>query len=247
MRFLLFALLFILSQANPLTAQEEDIANSLYMGVSYNTQWPVGELADRYGRNNAFGVSFDLLLKGKWLVSLDGQFLFGRDIKENTLGNILTSDGALIDKEYELALLDFSERGIHISGRFGKIHDLFHRSHISGIRWTIGLGYLQHKIKLQDDNNAILLFEDDYVKGYDRLSGGLAISEFIGYQFLDERGTLNLFAGLEFTQGLTKNLRKYNYNTMLEDNDIHFDMLVGLRAGIQITIRSFKDPDEITY
>ena len=242
---LLSVLIALFTYAN--TFGQEEVSNSMYLGLSYSSQWPSADLGDRFGRSNGIGISSEFLVKGKWTFSLDGQFIFGRNIKENTLGEILTPEGELIDNTFNLALLDITERGYLFTARAGQILDLFHPAHISGLKWTVGAGYFQHKIRYRDDNSAILLFNDDYIKGYDRLSSGLAITEFIGYQFLDERGTLNFFAGLEFAQAFTKNRRKYNYNTRSTDTDLRFDLLISLRAGIQITIRSFKDPDDIIY
>ena len=244
----LFFIIFSLSCATSnVIAQEGSSGNGLYMGVFYGLHAPAGDMADRFGKNFTLGGNFELFVNQKWIVGLEGQFIFGKKVKENVLGGIITNDGTLINTSFTLADIDIKERGMNIFAKIGRIHDFWSDQSISGLKWTIGAGWLQHKIRLDDSQNAIPYFEDPYIKGYDRLSNGLAFTEFLGYQYLDGRGRLNIFIGAEFTEAFTKNRRRLSYNTNTQDDESRFDMLVGLKLGVQITIKRFKDPDEIWY
>ena len=227
--------------------QTEERSNGYYLGVFYGTHWPGGDLADRFGRNFSLGGSLDLIKGQKWLIGVEGQFLFGKDVKENIAGGIVTDRGRLISPAYSIAEVDVRERGVQFQVKFGRIHDLFSEKNISGIKWTVAPGWLQHKIRLTDATGTVPFFNDEYVKGYDRLTNGFSISEFIGYQYLEERGRLNLFIGAEFTQAFTQNRRGLSYNTRMADDASRVDLLFGFKAGIQITLRTFRDPGEIWY
>ena len=101
----------------------------------------------------------------------------------------------------------------------------------SGVFITVGIGWMQHKIKLYDANQKIAAVNGDLKKGYDRLSGGLGFSQFIGYKYISNNRLANCYAGFEFYEARTKSLRGFNYDTGLPDTQKRFDMLVGFRFG----------------
>jgi hypothetical protein len=71
----------------------------------------------------------------------------------------------------------------------------------------------------------------DLKKGYDRLTGGLAITGFAGYLYLSENKLANFYAGFEYNQGFTNGLRGYQYDKMSSDNLKRNDIQIGFRAG----------------
>ncbi len=229
------------------TSEDTNPTNGLYLGMFYGIHWPGADMADRFGQNFSIGGNFEFLADQKWIYGVEGQFLFGNEVKENVAGEIVDDKGRLIDANYQIAEIDVKERGINLFAKFGRIHDLWSERNISGIKWTVGAGWAQHKIRLKDSSGSVPFFNDDYIKGYDRLSGGFALTEFLGYQYLEERGRLNLFIGTELTQAFTKNQRGYNYSTKEFDTESRFDLLIGLKAGIQITIKTYRDPVDIWY
>ena len=248
--FCLIAIFILLSSLSTLAQEEpaESISgNGAYLGVFYGVQWSAGDLSDRFGSNSSVGATFEVFKNQKWIFGVEGQFLFGNEIKEDVFGGIVTDQGHIINSNYGIADIDIKERGINIFAKVGRIHDLWSEQHVSGFKWTIGAGFLQHKIRLKDAQDAVPFFNDDYIKGYDRLTNGFALTEFLGYQFLDVKGGLNFFIGAEFVQGFTKDRRGLNYNTGVEIDDSRFDMLIGLKAGMQITIKGFQPADEIWY
>ena len=73
----------------------------------------------------------------------------------------------------------------------------------SGILLMGGAGILQHKIRYEiPDNNAPQL-SSEHKKGYDRLSNGPSISQFIGYVHFGNNRTINFHIGAEFTGSRT--------------------------------------------
>ena len=248
---MLLSLLFICSMMPGVVqtsiAQEQSGRNGIYLSAYYGIHWPAGDLADRFGHNFAAGAGLELLKNQKWVYGIEGQFLFGKEVNENVAGGIVDDRGILINASYNLADIDVKERGVHIFGKVGRIHDFWGEDNISGIKWTFGVGYLQHKIRLKDSQNAVPFFEDDYIKGFDRLTAGISLTQFVGYQYLDHRGRLNLFCGAELTEAFTKSQRGLSYSTKTIDDDARLDLLVGFKAGIQITIKSFRPQEDIWY
>ena len=117
----------------------------------------------------------------------------------------------------------------------------------SGIIIKAGVGYIQHWIRIRiNEDKTIPSFEGDYAKGYDRLSSGLAISEFIGYLYMGNTRVLNFFVGFEFMQSWTTNRREVNFDTGMKDDGNRFDALNGFKIGWIIPIYK-RTPKEYYY
>lgn len=227
--------------------QTQNSRTGIYLGAGYGIQWPVGDMADRFGSNQMLTGQVDIVNEQLWVFGTSVNYMYGSNINDAIAGGLVDDRGRLINTALDIAEIDVKERGLAAFVHGGRILDLWSERNISGIRWSVGVGYLQHKVKLADAQNAVPYFEEPYVKGYDRFTNGFALSQFVGYQFLDNRGRLNIYGGLEAIEAMTKNRRGYNYNTRMTDDESRFDMLVGLKVGIQITIRSFKDREDIWY
>ena len=119
----------------------------------------------------------------------------------------------------------------------------------SGIRLTASTGVLQHKIRIEDRTGGLIQLQGEYLKGYDRLTNGLAFTEFIGYQHISNSGLVNFMAGFELTQGFTKNRRSWDYLEMKRLDEQRFDLLNGFRVGWVLTLggKSGYDADDILY
>ena len=52
------------------------------------------------------------------------------------------------------------------------------KKHESGIVMTLGAGYLYHKIFIETIVTALPQLNDELLKGYDRLSGGILLKQF---------------------------------------------------------------------
>ena len=213
----------------------------------YATQLPAGDLADRFGLNFNAGASVDYLSKKNYIIGIEGGFLFGNKVKEKVLSNI-TSDDNIIGNNMTLANYALRERGLYFNALVGKLFPLPGKNKRSGIRTTINIGFLQHKIRLQQDpDSKVFQFEGEYQEGYDRLSNGLAITEFIGYQHLSNNRGFNFFFGFEFTQAFTQNRRNYNFNEMRKDDTKRKDLLLGLKIGWTLPFYIGEEADEIFY
>jgi hypothetical protein len=142
------------------------------------------------------------------------------------------------------------ERGWVFMGRVGKVLTKVPFTKLdaglnpnSGFLLMLGAGMVQHKIQIK--SNALALTED-MIKGYDRLSNGPALSQFLGYLFLSNNRLVNFYFGIECIQGWTQNRRGYNYDTMQEDTKTRMDIMTGIKLGWVLPLYK-KVPDEFYY
>jgi hypothetical protein len=193
---------------------------------------PGGNLKDRFGLSSSIGIAFEYKMKSQLSVGIDGAFIFGNNIKETSmLDGLRTSNGDIIDADGNISNILIFERGFTTSFNIGYLLTWNKPNPNSGIFIRMGFGFIQHKIRIEHQNNAIPALEGDYLKGYDRLTNGFLLTEFIGYRYLSNRRLLNFFAGIEFNQGFTQNRRDYNYDLMGPDNTKRIDLLSGIRFG----------------
>ena len=101
----------------------------------------------------------------------------------------------------------------------------------SGLLLMGGLGFLQHRIRIENLDNRVPNLNDDYVKGYDRLSNGFAAHQFIGYMHLSNSRRLNFYVGFELNQAWTQNRRGYNFDKQQVDKEKRLDLLYGIKVG----------------
>lgn len=226
----------MLNNTSTLKAQislKDSAAFAGLISLSYSFQFSGGDMADTYGNNSTIGPSFLVKTKSNWVLGADLNFIFGNNVKiyDQIVYSIAPLDGNVISKQGLISDVKMFERGFSTSFKFGKIIPIFKSNPNSGLLIMGSVGYLQHNIRIEVDNNNTPQLMGDYAKGYDRLSNGFAISEFIGYIYLSDRRLTNFFAGIEFSQGWTKSMRDYNFDTMKKDNSQKFDDFFGFKIG----------------
>ncbi len=228
---LLFFLMTACTSHAQLSIRDTTIAFPM-IGATFNYELPGGDLSKRFGNNYAIGGVFQWKLQSNWIIGIEGSFIFSDDVRENhILDNFKTADGNIIDGSGQYGLVLLYERGLKFMLKGGKIFPLFGPNKNSGLLTTVGAGYLQHRIKIDTPGSPIPYLEGEYLKGYDRLTNGFAVTEFIGYLYFGNKRLVNFFAGLECTQGFTKGRRAMNFDTGLTDHANRTDLLFGFRAG----------------
>ncbi|MEK6615161.1 MAG: hypothetical protein AABZ32_03470 [Bacteroidota bacterium] len=199
---------------------------------SYAFQLPGGDLVKRFGANSAISLNFSIKTKHNLFFGADGGFIFGNNIKENgILDSLKTSTGFIIDKNGNPATVRLFERGFTGSLHVGKIFRLWHSNKNSGLLVYAGPTYFQHKIKIDDIGRQSPQLAGQYVKGYDRLTNGFGLHEFIGYIYFGNKRIINFFGGVDFVQAVTKSQRRYDYDLMKADTAQRMDLLNGIRIG----------------
>jgi len=232
--------------------QRKNTYTALVTNISYGVHLPVGDLADRFGANFSIGGGLELLTeRHNWILGIKGNNLFGTTVKEDVLASLRDADGFILGNNSNgqggYAIVALRERGFYIGGHIGKLWNVSKKNTRSGIRVTLGAGLLQHKVRIQDESGTVQAVKGDYIKGYDQLSNGLALEQFIGYQHLSTNRGLNFFAGIELTEAFTQNRRAVNFATQAKDTTQRKDVLVGFRIGWSLPIYIGERSEDLFY
>jgi hypothetical protein len=235
MRFYILSIIILLSAGLKGQADISDTTLSIPMFyATYSYQFPGGDMADRFGNNSSIGGGFSWKTTQNWIVGAEFNFLFGNDVKvaDQIMGNLKTEEGSIINMAGNYASYSIYERGYYISARVGKLIPVLNPNPNSGITLIGSLGYLQHKIRIEVADNTAPQLQDDYKKGYDRLAGGFAASQFIGYTYLSNSRLMNFYFGFEINEAWTKALRDVNFDTGLPDETQNrLDILYGIKVA----------------
>lgn len=197
----------------------------------YGIEFPFGDLDDRFSTNLKFTLGAERMTSSNWIFGLEFSYMFGDTVKEDVLSNLRLPNGDILGADNAYAEVFTRERGLFIGANFGKLFP-FSKNKRSGLRVTAAAGFLVHYVRIQDEARSLPQIENDYLKGYDRLTRGLAFRQFVGYQHVSESKRVNFYIGLEFTQGFTSSVREVNFDTGLPtDKSGRFDGLIGLKAA----------------
>jgi len=242
--FTFFQIIQCFSQNND---DRDSSSNIFSISATYGYFLPGGDLKNRFGNNSTIGPAITYKTKSNWVYGLDWNLIFGNKINEDSIfKSIATSSGEIIDGNGYPAYINLYERGFVSSVKFGKLIPLNSYNPNSGLILLASVGFLQHKIRIDNPDNAAYQIKGDYKKGYDQLTNGLSISEYIGYMFYGKNNLINFYSGFEFTQAWTQNRRSYNFNTQSKDVSKRLDLMIGAKIGWMIPIYNRK-PSKYYY
>ena len=212
--------------------------HSILLSINHAFQFPYGDMSKRFGNNSDISSTIMYKTSNNWMINLEGGFLFGPTVKENNIFNSIDgNNGDLINPVGEIPTIRLFERGAHLDISVGKYFSLKNKKHESGLVLSLGSGYMYHKIFIETITSELPQLNEELLKGYDRLSGGILLKQFFGYYFFSNRTNIRFFIGLEAIQGFTKNLRGYNYNTQTYVDTKRKDYLFGLKYGLIIPLK----------
>ena len=244
-------MILLLNNVSILKAQISLKDSSAFAGLiafSYSFQFPGGDLLKTYGNNSTIGPSFSIKTSKNWILGADFNFIFGNDVKlyDQIVKSVAPPDGYVIAKDGTITDVKMFERGFSTMLKLGKIIPVFKSNPNSGLLVMVSGGYLQHNIRIEVDNNNTPQLMGDYARGYDRLSRGFAISEFLGYIYLSDKRLTNFYAGIEFTQAWTASIRDLNFDTMQKDQSQKSDRFFGIKVGWIFPLYK-RSPDKFYY
>ena len=235
MRAIKLLLLLLLGIPLMLSAQEDiskDIIRVPLINLDAGFHIPGGDLADRFGNSSSLGMGFQMKNEKNVFWGFDIDAITGSNVKEDNIIDIITADSLdIIDINGHTASIRFWERGAKSQFVLGKIFPVRGPNKNTGIFIQAGLGYLYHKIRIEDIGNNSPQLNADMLKGYDKLSMGFTTSQFVGYRYFSNDHKINFFVGIEFIQAFTQDVRKYDYNTQTAYEDKRVDLLSGLKFG----------------
>lgn len=242
---LLSCLLFCIS----LQSFGQNKGGALLATINYGNQYPYRDMQARFGNNLIVGLNLEYLTdKENFIFGIQSSLLFGNVVKENVLTSLENETGVVFNNNFSNAIIDLRQRGSYSGVYVGKLFGLFENNKRSGIRVQLGAGLLQHKIRIQSDPNSFITeLTKQRLKGYDRLTNGFALQQFVGYQHLSKNRLINFYAGFELIEGFTKNRRDINVDTGMTDTSERLDLLVGFRLGWTLPFYIGEKPDTIYY
>ena len=228
--------------------KENSKLNILAINITYATQWPGADLAERFGQNLEIGLGLDYITKNtNFIIGITGNFHFGNNVFENTIRSITNEDGNIVGNDQAAAIVSLKQRGVYGGLLAGKLFNLQGSKSRSGLRVTLGGGILQHKIRLQDDLETVNLLKGENKKGFDRLTNGFALHQFVGYELFSNNRLLNFMVGVEIYEAFTKSRRSFDVATMSVDTRERLDILFGIKVGWILPLYLNFNPDEIYY
>lgn len=228
--FLIFLLLLSMTGIAQVNVKDSSISSAIIFG-SYSFQFPGGDLAERFGNNSSIGGGLLIKTKSNWLISGEGNYLFGSSVKnqDSLLTAISTPEGFIIDQNGYYANIILYSRGFNVFASFGKMIPIWPNPN-SGITIMGGLGYTQNKIRIHNPDNTAPQLKGDYKKGYDKLNGGFAVKASIGYQYMGNTRLLNFAVGFEVIQAWTNRMREVDFDTGQPDQDKYSSQYYGIKA-----------------
>lgn len=206
----------------------------------YGYQWPGGEMKEQFGSNSIVGPGFMWKTKSNWLFGAEYNFIFGNNVKNSAeiFKYIMNSDGNVISGDGTPSVVATFERGSTMGLKFGKLFPVIKNDQNSGIFVTLGAGYINHKIRIEVENQSAPQLKGDYRRGYDRLSGGLMLSQAVGFMYFGKSRLLNFTFSIEAFEGWTEAYRDYYFDTMAPPTEgKQFDFLIGPKIVWMIPIR----------
>lgn len=220
-------IIFSVNCVAQVSVKDSAIATPL-ISASYSYQMPAGDMAKRFGNNSAIQLNIDYKTRKQWMFGVNGSYFFGKDIREKGIfDSIVTSDGNIINRNGEFADIRVYERGFTVSVTAGRMFAFKKPNPNSGIVLNVGIGFIQHKLRIETIGNNVPQLSTEYKKGYDRLTNGLLLSESLGYMYLSNNRLLNFYFGFECLQGFTQSRRSYDYDLMKQDNKKRLDIIYG--------------------
>ena len=231
-------LCLLLCLSGTLTAQQATGARNgdraVLLNFGYGPFRSAGDLADRFGSGFALDGGMDYApAGGPWQFGLQVAFGFGNTVKEDVLAGLRTDAGYIIGNQRQPAEVALRQRQLFVGPRVGYTLPLGANAR-AGLKSSTAVGYFYSWIRLQPDPvQFVPQIDGRRAAGYDRLAGGPAIYQFLGYQQLALDRRLNFYLGAEVTAGFTRHLRAFDVATGgPSPEDGRRDLVLGVRAGI---------------
>lgn len=214
------------------------------LGANTAFDIPAGDLKNRFGSSYRIGASVHYKTKNNWLFGTKFEFNNGDKINEDSLFNGIKDDkGTFININGQRLGINTYRRGYMTGIEIGKIFNLNSANKDNGILIMTGIGFMQHKILIQDKGESILPLRGDYRKGYDRLTNGIYLEQYAGYMHLSKNALVNFHIGLNIALGFTEGRRNYLFDVQRPGLDNRLDILYGIRAGWFLPIFKHKSEE----
>ncbi|MCL1851264.1 MAG: hypothetical protein FWF70_07695 [Bacteroidetes bacterium] len=260
MKKIILLLILFLSTVTTAFSQEFFLPNSNYVDTATFMVWASpkfavhfpfdsGYLSSTFGYNYVAGLDITIKTKSNWTISLTFDYMFGSKLKKSPkdiLGGMYFLQQKISGNDTTYIPVIFNSVGnnnvvLGYEGRYwsfgttvGKIFSV-DRWKNSGLWLKLGASYFGHKIHFTDPNHFFPQIDQNYGKGYDQRSSGIALNQFFGYLFLQRRRVLSFYIGIEVWEIFSKPDRGYIFAGDLKGTTDKlprlFSGLVGVKLG----------------
>ncbi|MDR1459340.1 MAG: hypothetical protein LBI60_03925 [Bacteroidales bacterium] len=210
----------------------------------------MADLSKDYGNNLAIGMDIGLKTKSNWSIDFGFKYHFGGKVRQHLVDSAfkyLTVDGYFISSNgVATTEIEVEFRGVSFHLQAGKIIPVTKRYRNSGIWIKAGIGVTQHQMHIKNPEEKVPHLAKDYKKGYDKLTIGFSLYQFIGYAHINRRNLFCMYGGVEFMENFAKRQREYDYSMMKKDNSKRFESMVGFKIGWIIPLYK-HNPNTIFY
>ncbi|MCC7030108.1 MAG: hypothetical protein IT257_07375 [Chitinophagaceae bacterium] len=221
-------------------------ANAMWnLDVLAAMDFPMADMAKRYGTSYRIGLGIKYKTTTNWIFGVKFEFITGNKMQEDSLLWNMRNSLGITNINGEVLNVGMFERGYVVGVQAGRIFPFLQANPNSGPMMLASVGFMQHKINFFDRDNSFPQLRDDYKKGYDRLTNGLYIEDFVGYNFHSKNKLINVYAGFNFLWGFTKVRRDFTFDLERKEIEGRNDLLVGFKLGWVVPI--YKKKSEDTY
>lgn len=255
-----FFTLFILASAISAFAQDDLFGpgdngkkhSAFIINVNGGVDMPALDMAKRFGLSYRFGPALTYKTEKNWIFGVKYDFLVGNKIKEDSfIVNIKDKYSGSFNGKVFQALngsgqrvgIPVYERGYMWGVQVGKIVAVKKGERDNGIMFLTTLGMMQHWINIYNRDKDVPELQGDYIKGYDRKTGGWFIDEYVGYAYFAKNKFLNFNIGIDIAWGFTQGQRAYLFDVGRADDKKRNDVLLGLRAGWMLPVFKRRSED----
>jgi len=246
MKILLLIVLLIPISSFSQWSKSDTAISRAWIGFEYGGNWTQADLAERYGFMNHIGLMTGFKTSKNWFYGLQSSFHFGKNVRlTGIFDHLIDSNGNITDVDGNIAAVVVYPRGFSINASIGKIFPVLNSNKNSGIFVHTGVGYLLHRMKIETNEQVIPQIELDYKKGYDRLTTGVNLHQFVGYNFMSSTGGYHFYGGFYAQEGFTKNRRTINFDEpdVPVSTELRLDVQIGFKLGWVIPIYKRQPKD----
>ena len=226
----------------------------VYLNPNFTYNIVLADLKKSYGNNMSIGTDLGFKLKSNWSLDFGFKFYFGGGIDtqmfNQTFQHLMTETGYFITKKGTAtsAIYDGVEfRGLSFHLQAGKIIPVSQKHRNSGIWLKAGLGVTQHYMYIKNiDDDEVYSLKGDYKKGYDKLTLGFSLFQFVGYAHMSRKNLFCMYGGVEFMESFSKRQRDFDFSLMRKDDAKLFEVMIGIKVGWIIPLYR-HDPNKVFY
>lgn len=200
---------------------------------SYNFVLKNSDLYKESGNLMGVGINLSLKTKSNWTVETGFNYMFAGKVKgvDSMFSMITNGAGLIMDGNGTPADIEIDTRGWSLRLEGGKIFPISKKEQNSGIHIKVGVGAVQRFVFIKNPDNLVPFLTEEYKKGYDRLTLGISLYQYIGYTRLSNTKFACFYGGVEFYEIFLHRQRAYDFNLMGKDNRKFFDTMIGLKFG----------------